>query len=137
MLSHIHPCGRDTPCTAPSVAEFTKRKAALCEKFASDLRLLVESSHQKAAAFQTEYECLPAGSSVAGVWDALKTASEAEADTMEDMSIQLKDSAVAHTELFTSHRKTVKLVIQDMSETRVSGCPVSGVRCPVCVRVCV
>lgn len=97
---------------ASPVADFNKRKAALCEKYAADLRLLVESSHQKAASLQTEYECLPAGSSVAGVWDALKTSSEAEADVMDDMAVQLKESAVGHTELFTSHRKTVKLVMQ-------------------------
>jgi hypothetical protein len=99
----------------------------LCERFATDLKLLVESSNTKAAGLQTEFECLPAGSSIAALWKALKRTSEAEAETMTELSIQLKEGAAKHTEFFTSHRKTAKLALQDMSETRDSISRLEGV----------
>jgi hypothetical protein len=59
-------------CSHFAVSEFNRKKALLYEKLATDLNSLVESTHAKALSLKAEFGCLPDGSTVAGLWTAMK-----------------------------------------------------------------
>jgi len=98
---------------AVHVGDFARKKAALYERFAADLRNLT-----LAADLDAEFNFKPQGTFLAATWDSVKNAADEEATCIEELAKDVASTASAYVKHFSTHRQTLKLVFQDMAECR-------------------